>query len=76
MRKNRHVDYFFTIFIIANRFLIFRAIMASGYALLLSNVTIKTCIHMCTQRTLNWQRHQIMFNINGVKICTVSKQRH
>ena len=28
------------------------AIMASKYVLLLSNVTTKICVHMCTQRTL------------------------
>ena len=42
------MDDFFTIFIIANRFPIFRAIMASKYVLLLSNVTTKICVHMCT----------------------------
>ena len=58
------MDVFFTIFIIANRFPIFRAIMASKYVLLLSKVTTKICVHMCAQRTLYLYRHQ-----NVIKIC-------
>ena len=42
------MDDFFTIFIIANRFHIFRAIMASKYVLLLITTLLKyayTCVH-------------------------------
>ena len=53
--QHKHMDAFFTIFYYCQPVSYLQgnnAIMASKYVLLLSNVTTKICVHMCTQRTL------------------------